>query len=198
MGYPNRIEYLAPYKGETYHLPEWHILMKQKTTKERLLNHSFIRNNVIERSFGVWKMKWKFLYRMPNYPMWKQKMIVVVTMEPITIFVSIMDTFRDECWQLFLCIWARLLAWIYLMILDLILTCVVNNTVHCCFLFKLLGKQNVVVLKNNNTSPKGYKGHFPQKYQISRVKAGLWDKQRFKYRANPRWSCFMVELVESS
>lgn len=59
------------------------------------------------------------------------------------------------------------------MILDLILTCLVNNTVHCCFVFILLGKQNVVVLKNNNTSPKGYKGHFPQKYQISRVKAGL-------------------------
>lgn len=33
---------------------------------------------------------------MPNYPMWKQEMVVVVTMEPIIIFVSIMDAFRDE------------------------------------------------------------------------------------------------------
>ena len=35
---------------------------------------------MIERSFGVLKMKWQILYKMPNYPMWKQKMVVVACM----------------------------------------------------------------------------------------------------------------------
>lgn len=33
-----------------------------------------------ERIFGVWKIKWQILYKMPNYPIWKKKMIVVATM----------------------------------------------------------------------------------------------------------------------
>jgi hypothetical protein len=54
--------------------------MEPKTPKERFnCIHSSIRN-VVEKSFGVWKMKWQILYKMPNYPMWKQKMIIVATM----------------------------------------------------------------------------------------------------------------------
>jgi hypothetical protein len=41
--------------------------------------HSSIRN-VVERSFGVLKQKWRILYRMPSYPMEKQMMIVAATM----------------------------------------------------------------------------------------------------------------------
>nr|XP_034591982.1 putative nuclease HARBI1 isoform X1 [Setaria viridis] len=79
-GYPNRPGYLAPYKGERYHLPEWHRGMEPKTPAERFNRvHSSIRN-VIERSFGLLKMKWQILYKMPPYPMYKQKMIVVATM----------------------------------------------------------------------------------------------------------------------
>ena len=79
-GYPNRPGYLAPYKGERYHMPEWHRGMEPKTPKEKFNRiHSSIRN-VIERSFGVLKMKWQILYKMPNYPMWKQKMVVVACM----------------------------------------------------------------------------------------------------------------------
>ena len=79
-GYPNRPGYLCPYKGERYHIPEWHRGMEPKTPKERFNRiHSSIRN-VIERSFGVLKMKWQILYKMPSYPMFKQKIIVVATM----------------------------------------------------------------------------------------------------------------------
>ena len=54
--------------------------MEPKTPKEKFNRiHSSIRN-VIERSFGVLKMKWQILYKMPNYPMWKQKMVVVACM----------------------------------------------------------------------------------------------------------------------
>ena len=79
-GYPNRPGYLCPYKGKRYHIPEWHREMEPKTPKERLNRiHSSIRN-VIERSFGLLKMKRQILYKMPSYPMCKQKMFVVATM----------------------------------------------------------------------------------------------------------------------
>ncbi|WVZ64927.1 hypothetical protein U9M48_014370 [Paspalum notatum var. saurae] len=79
-GYPNRPGYLAPYKGERYHMPEWHRGMKPKTPKEEFNRvHSSIRN-VIERCFGVLKMKWQILYNMPSYSMTKQKKIVAAPM----------------------------------------------------------------------------------------------------------------------
>ena len=61
-------------------MPEWHRGMEPKTPKEKFnRKHSSIRN-VIERSFGLMKMKWEILYRIKKYPMWKQKMIVVACM----------------------------------------------------------------------------------------------------------------------
>jgi hypothetical protein len=58
-GYPNRPSYLAPYKGERYHMPEWHRSMEPNTPNEKFnRKHSSIRN-VIERSFGLLKMKWE-------------------------------------------------------------------------------------------------------------------------------------------
>lgn len=41
--------------------------------------HSSV-HNVIERSFGLLKMKWPILWKMLPYPMYKQKMIIVATM----------------------------------------------------------------------------------------------------------------------
>ena len=79
-GYPNRPGYLAPYKGERYHLPEWHRGMEPNTPKEKFNRiHSSVRN-VIERSFGVLKMKWQILYKIPRFSMLTQKKIVVATM----------------------------------------------------------------------------------------------------------------------
>jgi hypothetical protein len=61
-------------------MPEWHRGMEPKTPKEKFnRKHSSIRN-VIERSFGLLKMKWEILYRIKKYPIWKQKMIVVACM----------------------------------------------------------------------------------------------------------------------
>jgi hypothetical protein len=61
-------------------MPEWHRGMEPRTPKEKFNRvHSSI-HNVIERSFGVLKMKWQILYNMPPYSMYKQKMIVVATM----------------------------------------------------------------------------------------------------------------------
>ena len=78
-GYPNRVGYLAPYKGQRYHVPEF-----QQTApvgEKEIFNHrhSSLRN-VIERSFGVLKMKWRILRGIPSYPMDKQKMIISACM----------------------------------------------------------------------------------------------------------------------
>jgi hypothetical protein len=61
-------------------MPKWHRGMEPKTPKEKFNRiHSSIRN-IIERSFDVLKMKWQILYKMLNYPMWKQKMVVIACM----------------------------------------------------------------------------------------------------------------------
>jgi hypothetical protein len=79
-GYPNRLGYLAPYKGQRYHIPYWR-RGTAPSGKQETFNylHSSIRN-VVERAFGVWKMKWRILLKMPSYSMSKQKMIVTATM----------------------------------------------------------------------------------------------------------------------
>ncbi|WVZ90386.1 hypothetical protein U9M48_036693 [Paspalum notatum var. saurae] len=69
-GYPNRPGYLHHTRGK-----------EPRTPREKFNRvHSSIRN-VIERCFGVIKMKWQILYNMPPYSMAKQKKIVVATMD---------------------------------------------------------------------------------------------------------------------
>lgn len=79
-GYPNRPGYLAPYKGTKYHLPEFRQGPRPSGKKE-VFNfvHSSLRN-VIERSFGVLKMKWRILLDVPSYPMRKQSQIILACM----------------------------------------------------------------------------------------------------------------------
>jgi hypothetical protein len=58
-GYPNCIDYLAPYKSTKYHLLEFRQGPMPRGRKENFnYAHSSLRN-VIERSFGVLKMKWR-------------------------------------------------------------------------------------------------------------------------------------------
>jgi hypothetical protein len=79
-GYPNRPGYLAPYKGERYHVPDWRRGPPPNGEQEHFNHlHSSIWN-VVEHTFGVWKMKWCILLKMPSYSMEKQKMIVAATM----------------------------------------------------------------------------------------------------------------------
>ncbi|XP_020419156.1 putative nuclease HARBI1 [Prunus persica] len=79
-GYPQMRGYLGPYKGERYHLPDFH-RGSQPTGYKEVFNHvhSSLRS-VIERTFGVWKKRWKILRDMPNYPFNKQVKIVIATM----------------------------------------------------------------------------------------------------------------------
>ncbi|KAM3208005.1 hypothetical protein ACQJBY_062975 [Aegilops geniculata] len=79
-GYPNRPGYLAPYKGERYHVPDFQRGAAPRTPKEKFNKIHSSKRNVIERAFGVWKMKWQILLKMPNYAVETQKMIVAATM----------------------------------------------------------------------------------------------------------------------
>ena len=57
-GYPNRPGYLAPYKGERYHVPDFHRGVAPRTPKEKFNKIHSSKRNVVERGFGVMKMKW--------------------------------------------------------------------------------------------------------------------------------------------
>jgi len=66
-GYPSRPGFLPPYKGVRYHVDDWKKTPRARGKKE-IFNqaHSSIRS-VIERSFGVLKMKWRILLGLPHY-----------------------------------------------------------------------------------------------------------------------------------
>ena len=81
-GYPNRTGYLAPFKGSTYHLPEFR-LRRQRAPQGKFEIFNFLHSslrNVIERAFGVLKQKWRILKAMPSFPLRTQKHIIVACM----------------------------------------------------------------------------------------------------------------------
>ena len=79
-GYPNRKGYLAPYKNQRYHVPEFQNGGRPVGLKEVFNYHHSSLRNVIERTFGIWKMKWRILLKIPSYHEDKQKKIIVATM----------------------------------------------------------------------------------------------------------------------
>ncbi|XP_025818423.1 uncharacterized protein LOC112894820 isoform X2 [Panicum hallii] len=98
-GYPNRAGYLASYKGTKYHLPEFRNSTMPRGTKETFnFAHSSLRN-VVERAFGVLKMKWRMLLKVPSYPPAKQARIIVACMA-LHNFIresKLMDEHFDRC-----------------------------------------------------------------------------------------------------
>jgi hypothetical protein len=79
-GYPNEYGFLGPYRGHRYHLQEFR-RRGQPQTREEIFNrmHSSLRC-VIERTFGVWKKRWRILQNMPAYNYKTQVRIVVASM----------------------------------------------------------------------------------------------------------------------
>ena len=81
-GYPNRTGYLAPFKGTTYHISEFrHHSGHPPQGKYEMFNflHSSLRN-VIERSFGVLKQKWRILKVISSFSTRTQKHIILACM----------------------------------------------------------------------------------------------------------------------
>ena len=79
-GYPNMKGYLAPFKGQRYHIPEFRNGVPPANVQEQFNHiHSSLRN-VIERTFGVWKAKWRILANIPKYSFDTQRVIVSASM----------------------------------------------------------------------------------------------------------------------
>ncbi|XP_024023505.1 uncharacterized protein LOC112092215 [Morus notabilis] len=76
--YANTNCFLAPYRGSTYHLQEYRARRGRPRTQRELFNytHSSLRNS-IERTFGVWKARFRILKCINNYPIEKQIQIPV-------------------------------------------------------------------------------------------------------------------------
>ncbi|XP_031283006.1 protein ALP1-like [Pistacia vera] len=75
-GYTNGNGFLAPYRGQRYHLNEWRDGY-QPTTPQEFFNmkHSRARN-CIERCFGLLKARWKILSEKSFYPIKTQCRII--------------------------------------------------------------------------------------------------------------------------
>ena len=68
-GYLNAEGFLAPYRGQCYHLQDWHGAENAPSILKEFFNmkHSSARN-VIERAFGVLKSRWAILQGKSYYP----------------------------------------------------------------------------------------------------------------------------------
>ncbi|KAL8498652.1 hypothetical protein ACS0TY_021842 [Phlomoides rotata] len=66
-GYPNCEGFLTPYKGVRYHLSEWSSRHPQTYQEYFNMKHTRARN-VIERTFGLLKMRWGILRSPSWYP----------------------------------------------------------------------------------------------------------------------------------
>lgn len=67
--YTNSSDFLTPYRGIRYHLNEWGANAQRLATWQEYYNmrHTRVRN-VIERAFGILKIRWGILRCAVNYP----------------------------------------------------------------------------------------------------------------------------------
>ena len=95
-GYANRVGYLAPFKGSTYHILEFrHRSGRPPQGKYEMFNflHSSLRN-VIERSFGVLKQKWRILKGISSLHVLRSTLFLLV-LHCIILFVTVSCMIRS-------------------------------------------------------------------------------------------------------
>ncbi|KAG5549223.1 hypothetical protein RHGRI_014547 [Rhododendron griersonianum] len=80
-GYPNAKGYMAPYKGHMYHLEDFRRRVTRQLGDIEYFNrwHSSLRS-VIERTFGVWKNRWRMMKIPTYYPLARHKKYVLASM----------------------------------------------------------------------------------------------------------------------
>ena len=93
-GYPMMKDYLAPYKGISYHLQEFRRSGGSPRTRHEKFNHAHSSLRcTIECIFGVWKNKWRIIRNIPSFSFHIQILIVFATMA-LHNFVRLND--RDD------------------------------------------------------------------------------------------------------
>ncbi|XP_077248236.1 nuclease HARBI1-like protein [Tasmannia lanceolata] len=77
-GYPNRVHFLAPYRGVRYHLQEYGPQQQRPQNAREVFNHrhSSLRK-VIERIFGIFKSRFTIFKIQPPYPYKTQVKLVM-------------------------------------------------------------------------------------------------------------------------
>ncbi|GAA0159482.1 hypothetical protein LIER_16245 [Lithospermum erythrorhizon] len=69
--------FLAPFRGQKYHLNDWRARYQPNTSEEFFnMKHSSARN-VIERCFGILKARWGILRSTINYLITMQSRIIM-------------------------------------------------------------------------------------------------------------------------
>ncbi|XP_059639204.1 protein ALP1-like [Cornus florida] len=77
-GYANKLGYLAPFRGHTYDFQEYR-RSRPPRGREEVFNHTHSSlRNIIERSFGLLKMRFVILKAMPPYKFSTQVLIAMV------------------------------------------------------------------------------------------------------------------------
>ncbi|XP_057770556.1 uncharacterized protein LOC130990354 [Salvia miltiorrhiza] len=76
--YANCDGFLAPYKSVRYHLKEWGPMCARPQNTQELFNlrHAKARN-IIERAFGIMKMRWGILQSTSYYPVKTQNRLIM-------------------------------------------------------------------------------------------------------------------------
>ncbi|KAL5549562.1 hypothetical protein UlMin_004793 [Ulmus minor] len=74
--YKNKAGFLAPFRGENYHLHDRR--QEDDDRRKEMFNYRHASLcNVIERTFGVWKNRFCILRGIPRYPLEKQRYLVI-------------------------------------------------------------------------------------------------------------------------
>ena len=74
--YANRCGYLAPYCGTHYHLHDWR-RVGGDCKKEMFNYHHASFHNAFERTFSIWKSRFRILRGVPHYPLQTQRDIII-------------------------------------------------------------------------------------------------------------------------
>ena len=75
-GYTNCVGFLTPYRGKRYHLSEWKEGRSPQNYEEFFNMKHVSARNVIERCFGLLKMRWRILRSQSLYPVNTQCRII--------------------------------------------------------------------------------------------------------------------------
>lgn len=90
-GYTNEVFFLTPYRGQRYHLEEYHMNPHMRSSKECFNHrHSSLRS-VIERCFGIWKAKFSTITQLPWGISWKDQVLLVPATMAICNFIRRID-----------------------------------------------------------------------------------------------------------